>query len=116
MDSRPVHLLAVRRDKHYVTANTSTGLAAHTNYYKAILTALYEVIERDGFAITWMQEIVPQKITIDKDIRSYINDKFPLPYEWHFFDITYDCLGIDGVFETVHNIMTIGKENANKNR
>ncbi|MDL1913114.1 MAG: hypothetical protein FDW93_01095 [Bergeyella sp.] len=77
-------------DKQYITANTSTGLAAHTNYYKAILTALYETIERDSFVITWMQEIVSEKIIIDQEIQSYINKKFPTKYEWHFFDITYD--------------------------
>lgn len=77
-------------DKEYITANTSTGLAAHSNYYKAILTALYEVIERDSFVITWLQEIVSDKIIIDSEIQSFLNKKFPTEYEWHFFDITYD--------------------------
>lgn len=82
--------LPFNQDKQYITANTSTGLAAHTNYYKAILTALYEAIERDSFVITWMQEIVSEKIIISPEIQSFINDKFPTNYEWHFFDITYD--------------------------
>lgn len=82
--------LPFNQDKKYITANTSTGLAAHTNYYKAILTALYEVIERDSFVITWSQEIISEKIIIDEDIKSFINNKFPSNYQWHFFDITYD--------------------------
>ena len=78
------------KDNQCVTFNTSTGLAAHSNYYKAIITALYEVIERDSFTITWMQDIVPEKINISKEIQIYLNRHFPLQYEWHFFNATYD--------------------------
>ncbi len=77
-------------DGNYVTNNTSTGLAAHTDYYKAILTGLYEAIERDSFVITWMQKIAPKKIIITKEIDDFINKNFPVRYEWHFFDMTYD--------------------------
>jgi len=37
-----------------------------------------------------MQEIVSEKLIIDEEIQSYINNKFPTNYEWHFFDIAYD--------------------------
>jgi len=74
----------------WITVGTSTGLAAHTNYYKAMLTALYEIIERDSFVITWYQQIFSHKIIIDKNIQDYITQRFPAKYEWHFFDITYD--------------------------
>lgn len=77
-------------DKNYITANTSTGLAAHTDYYKAILNGLYESIERDSFVLTWMQNLVPEKIIISAEIQEYINNHFPATYEWHFFDISYD--------------------------
>lgn len=82
--------LPFNHDKKYITANTSTGLAAHTNYYKAILNGLYETIERDSFVITWMQNLVPQKLIISKEIQDYIDSHFPANYEWHFFDISYD--------------------------
>ena len=82
--------LPFSHDKNYITANTSTGLAAHTNFYKAILTGLYESIERDSFVITWMQNLVSKKIKISQDIKDYINGNFPANYEWHFFDISYD--------------------------
>ncbi|HKJ30257.1 MAG TPA: YcaO-like family protein [Balneolales bacterium] len=81
----------------WITAGTSTGLAAHTNWYKALLTALYEIIERDSFVLTWYQKIKAPKLIIDKEIRNYINELFPSNYEWHFFDITYD-LKIPSVF------------------
>lgn len=85
------------KDDNYITVNTSTGLASHTNYYSAVLTALYEVIERDSFVITWLQNIVPPKIKITPEISSYIDSKFPTKYEWHFFDIKYD-INIPTVF------------------
>lgn len=78
------------QDKHFVTANTSTGLSAHTNFYKALLGGLYEVIERDSFVLTWMQNLVPQKIKITSQIQEHLNKCFPGNYEWNFFDITYD--------------------------
>ena len=77
-------------EKQWITVGTSTGLAAHTNYYKALLTGLYEIIERDSFVITWHQQIFRNKIIIDEPIQNYIHSKFPVKYEWHFFDITYD--------------------------
>lgn len=82
--------LPFTRDNNWITCNTSTGLAAHTNYYKAILNGLYECIERDSFVITWMQNIVSPKIILSREIEEYINDHFPGKYEFHFFDITYD--------------------------
>lgn len=78
------------KDSQWITVGTSTGLAAHTDYYAAILTALYEIIERDSFVITWHQKIFSHKIIIDNNIQSYINKIFPTKYEWHLFDITYD--------------------------
>lgn len=84
-------------EEKWITVGTSTGLAAHTNWHKALLTALFEIIERDSFVITWYQKIVSSKIIIGQDIREYIDGRFPASYEWHFFDITYD-LGIPTVF------------------
>ncbi len=74
----------------WITVGTSTGLAAHTNWHKALLTALYEIIERDSFSLTWWQKIKAPKIIIDSDIDEFISNNYPANYEWHFFDITYD--------------------------
>lgn len=89
--------LPFTKDEKWIVYNTSTGLAAHTNYYKAILTAIYECIERDSFVLTWMQKIVAPKIIISGEIQQYIDERFRAKYEWHFFDITYD-LKIPTVF------------------
>jgi len=82
--------LPFNQDETLITLGTSTGLAAHTNYYKAILNGLYESIERDSFVLTWMQNLVPEKLVISVEIRKYIESKFPTIYDWHFFDISYD--------------------------
>lgn len=84
-----IYLPWTKEDK-WITVGTSTGLAAHTNYYKSLLTALYEIIERDSFVITWYQKVVAPKIIINSDIQNFIHSCFPAKYEWHFFDITYD--------------------------
>lgn len=82
--------LPFSRDRNSVTVSTSTGLAAHTDYHKAILSGLYEAIERDSFVLTWMHNLVPEKIKITPPIQHYIDKHFPVKYNWHFFDITYD--------------------------
>ncbi|MDR1503928.1 MAG: YcaO-like family protein [Prevotella sp.] len=84
-------------EQKWITVGTSTGLAAHTNWNKALLTALYEILERDSFVLTWWQNLVTPKFVINDDIRRYIDERFPSNYEWHFFDITYD-LEIPSVF------------------
>jgi ribosomal protein S12 methylthiotransferase accessory factor len=85
------------RDKRYITAGNSTGLAAHTNYHKAILNALYECVERDSFVITWTNNLVPPKIKQTKEIKDHLRERFPPHYQWHLFDITYD-LKVPSVF------------------
>lgn len=74
----------------WVVSGTSTGLAAHTHFHKAVLTALYEIIERDSFVLTWHQKIISPKIIHTKEIQDFIERVFPSTYEFHFFDITYD--------------------------
>lgn len=78
------------KDEHPIFYGVSTGLSSHTNFYKALLTSIYEVIERDSFVLTWFQKIVPPKIILTQEITQYIADRFPAKYSWHFFDITYD--------------------------
>lgn len=82
--------LGFAKDKNQVNFPTSTGLAAHSDPYQAILNCLYESVERDSFTITWENNIVPPKITVDDTIRDFISEYFPIAYEWHFFDMTYD--------------------------
>jgi ribosomal protein S12 methylthiotransferase accessory factor len=77
-------------EEKWVNINTSTGLAAHSDFNKAILSGLYECIERDSFVISWAHELYREKIVINREIEAYIDSIFPKKYEWHFFDINYD--------------------------
>ncbi|MEM1324059.1 MAG: YcaO-like family protein [Bacteroidota bacterium] len=95
------------RDKHFITAGNSTGLAAHTNYYKAVLNALYECVERDSFVITWTNNIVPPKVKISKEIKDYLNERFPASFKWHFFDVTYD-LELPSIFAICEGVSDYG--------
>jgi len=44
--------------------NISTGLACHTTYQEALMTAICEVLERDAFMIFWRNEMSPKKIDL----------------------------------------------------
>lgn len=76
--------------EEWVGLTTSTGLAGHTDIYKAILNGLYEVIERDNFVMMWMNEIFLSKIIIDDEINAFLKENYNDQYEFHFFDITFD--------------------------
>ncbi|AWX45166.1 hypothetical protein HME9304_02176 [Flagellimonas maritima] len=77
-------------DSFYLMLNTSTGLAAHSNFYKAVLGGLYECIERDSFVLTWMHQLDVPKIRITKEIQDYIDQYYPSNYNFHLLDITLD--------------------------
>lgn len=47
----------------------STGLACGTGYYQAAISALYEVVERDSFMLTWQLKLAGTRIVVDS-IRS----------------------------------------------
>lgn len=79
-----------QEDGHFIVLNTSTGLAGHTDIYKAILTALYETIERDSFVTTWAHQLPVPKIKITREVQDFIDATFPKHFEFHFVDITFD--------------------------
>lgn len=77
-------------ERNKIGYSTSTGMAGHYNFYKAILTGLYEIIERDAFVITWFQELDIPKIVMSDSIKKYIHKFFPSYFDFHLFDITLD--------------------------
>lgn len=78
------------RENRFFTVNTSTGLAAHTDFYESILNGIYESIERDSFTISWAQKIIPPKIELSEDINRFIKEHISGGFEWHLFDMSYD--------------------------
>ena len=77
-------------DTHNITFTTSTGLAAHTNIYSAILTSLYECVERDCFTISWTHLLDLPKIKMTDEIKDFVHEIFDENVEIHFVDMTLD--------------------------
>jgi len=80
----------------------STGCAAHFDLNKALINAIFEVIERDAISVTWLRELHLPKIVIDKipaelaqhwDL--YLNSSSTVKYD--FYNATTD-LGIPTVY------------------
>ena len=81
------------RKSPLLAVSVSTGQACHTDRTQALLSGLYEAIERDAFMITWMRRIEPQRIDYRSDL---LLNKMYLRYfesgsmQLHVFDITLD--------------------------
>lgn len=81
-------------DEPVIGRNASTGLAANLTIEEAILTAIYEVVERDAFTICWLSRRPGRKITIDDEgLLGLLRKKFHYDHpkvEARVFDITLD--------------------------
>lgn len=82
--------LPFTRDAHLITIGVSTGLSAHSTFYEAVLSGLYEAVERDAITIAWLQGLSQRKVKITPWLQQYIEGLYPTKYEWHLFDITTD--------------------------
>jgi len=49
----------------FVTIPISTGLACGSSYEDAVLRGIYEVVERDSFSITWLNQMQIPRLEID---------------------------------------------------
>jgi ribosomal protein S12 methylthiotransferase accessory factor len=88
----------------------STGCAAHVSYERALMAAIYEVIERDALSIAWLQKLALPRV--DVDIVPTCLAPYWERYEqatrditYHFFDATTD-LGVPtvlGIQTSPHN-------------
>jgi ribosomal protein S12 methylthiotransferase accessory factor len=73
MDGRMTYIPAIMVYSHIVNVQVSerfwlpisTGCAAHTSYEDALLSGIYEVVERDAISITWLQKLRLPRIDID---------------------------------------------------
>ncbi|MBI4232261.1 YcaO-like family protein, partial [Candidatus Peregrinibacteria bacterium] len=72
----------------------SAGLAAGERYDETILRGIYELLERDAFAITWLNRLSPPKIptgfTNKADVNVVINKLNQDGFRVNFFDLTLD--------------------------
>ncbi|MDY3913520.1 MAG: YcaO-like family protein [Phocaeicola sp.] len=93
------------KGKIHISEQISTGFAAHTNYYDAFLNAIYEVIERDAFMISWMGQLELPKIKIQGKLKKNVEKIIPSHMKLHLFDMTTDIKvpSIVGILEGEHD-------------
>jgi ribosomal protein S12 methylthiotransferase accessory factor len=79
----------------------TTGVAAHTDPVKALVSAICEVIERDAISLTWLMRLPLPRLHFDEDPPARHARKFAAvnsgPVKSHFFDATTD-LGVPTVY------------------
>src|SRR5262249_3898873 len=71
----------------------STGQACHPDRTQAILTGLYEVVERDAFAISWLRKLPLPRLAYRDD--PVLSELYRLHFEgcqleFHVYDMTLD--------------------------
>ena len=102
-----VNLYTIREFSGEGTTNPiSTGMSVHDTYEEAILNGIYEIIERDAIALTWLLKYPGQKI-----------ENRPYGIDFEVFD--NDFLGSTELFEvsTIEGIHTFClKANAHHNK
>ncbi|MGM0122885.1 hypothetical protein IGI37_000251 [Enterococcus sp. AZ194] len=63
----PTNFVYLFNDKNFygdrVTVPISTGAALHEDYVSAVINGIYEVIERDGIALTWLLRNIKGDVT-----------------------------------------------------
>jgi ribosomal protein S12 methylthiotransferase accessory factor len=77
-----------------IGSNASTGLAAGLTQEAAILSGLYEVVERDAFALSWLFRQVRHKVVVDDaELRARLRSAFAVDrsdVRLDLFDLTCD--------------------------
>lgn len=78
-----------------VGRNASSGLAAGLTLEEAILTGVYEVVERDAFTIRWLHRKMSREIEIDDpELTALLRDSFSYEHpsvEIRAFDMTLEA-------------------------
>ena len=81
-------------DESVIGSNASTGLAAGLTLEEAILTGVYENIERDAFATSWFHRRFRRKLDIDDPVlKKTLVERFSFGHpkiELDIYDITLD--------------------------
>lgn len=91
--------------------NASTGLAAGTTLEEAILSGLFEVIERDCFAIAWLHRHLGSRIVIDDpELERTLVERFHVDHpavDLTIYDITLD-IPIPAIFAVMRRPAEFG--------
>lgn len=70
---------------------TSNGCAAHIDLGKATLSALYELFERDGFLMYWLNKLSPRQIDLDTIDDPFVQDVIKKLSEMNISLYLCDC-------------------------
>lgn len=81
-------------DEPVIGRNASTGLAANLTLEEAVLTGIYEVIERDAFTICWLSRRPGRQVVVDdEEMLKFLRQKFHIDHpkvKARIHDITLD--------------------------
>ncbi|MEU9749138.1 TOMM precursor leader peptide-binding protein [Streptomyces niveus] len=101
LSGAPVQVPASQVYMHYrrlrgeaaIGQSISTGLAAGPSYWAAVLSGLYEVIERDALAISWLHRLpprpLPPEVVAASSRVSYLIDR-ATTWRVRFYDLSLD--------------------------
>ncbi|MFW9940482.1 MAG: YcaO-like family protein [Candidatus Thorarchaeota archaeon] len=82
------------KEETFLGPSISTGLSCGNSLEEAILTGIYECIERDAFTIMWLNKLSMPVVKIDENknqIGKIIHDKFVISnIDYYVCDITSD--------------------------
>lgn len=99
---RDVHVPATflympfRADKTPISEQISTGFAVHSDPHRALLSAIFEVVERDAFMIAWMNMLDLPKLRIEGELKAFVDAIIPGHLDLHLLDMTTD-IGLPSV-------------------
>lgn len=85
-----------RADAELITEQISTGFAIHSDPHLALLSAIFEVVERDSFMIAWMNLLPLPRIRITGELKQFTDAILPRHFELCLLDMTTD-LGVPSV-------------------
>ena len=100
-----------QKDEMVLAQPNTNGGAGHFTRDEAVLAALLELIQRDGFLIYWLNSLSPKRIDpstiIDQDVKTFLNYLRRYRFEYHFLNTTTDigvpscaCVLIDRANDT----------------
>jgi thiazole/oxazole-forming peptide maturase SagD family component len=99
-------------DEEVITPYISTGLAAGQTRENAILSGIYEVVERDSFSVTWLTKL-PPAAKVDLAVLPNFKDIFTDNLKYTAYDISLD-IPLRTVFAMVEgnlegrNVLSVG--------
>lgn len=114
VDGRTKHVPAAfmympfRADDQAISEQISTGFAVHSDPRRALLSAIFEVVERDAFMISWMNMLDLPKLRIEGELRTFVDAIIPSHFDLHLMDMTTD-IGLPSVMGILRGRQDFGE-------